>query len=773
MSFRVTARTLIHLGAELISSDAVALFELVKNAFDAKSPYVTIEVIVRIPHQTTRDLIQRLELLAEDFRSDDIELLRADIASAIDSTTPDSKALANSVEQATDLEGLRYLLEGSNYLTVADTGEGMSLDTLSDVFLTIGTRSRLETRQANTDITSRAVLGEKGVGRLSAMRLGTRLRVESTTAGEPTWNVLAIDWSVFSHDSDALLEAFHLEPRRYRPKEESSYSGTRLFISGLPSPWTKDKLEALAKAEFTKLTDPFTDTSLFPVQLLFNHTPISIPRFNSLLLNNAHATVKASFVQDDDSGMRLLGKTKYKGREEAFSFEGAHFTSTAGTTMHRLKELGPFEVEVYWYNRRILTALEAIGDRRAVLRIVGEWGGGIMVFRDGFRVLPYGGPNDDWLDLDRRAFASSGYKINRTQVIGRLLISTTGNPALTDQTNREGLRDSEEKRALIALLRYILQIQLRTFLDAIDKEDKPREPILLEELDERVEEEERQIQRNIRLLVDRVPEVHREQSLVDDTFSAVARLRNVMTDVRDMASSYQAGRGQLLNLAGIGLAVEVFAHELNRATEHVLRSLADASHSNLQRSDATWRILVAQLGTLQRRLCVLDPLSTAGRQRKEVFNIVEVTKDAIEDYQERFRREDIACLLIIEPDPRQDYMRINAVKRMIIQIVGNLIDNSVYWLRQQRILDPQSVPLILVTIDTEARQLSVTDNGPGIRGALRERVFDAFFTTKPVGHGKGLGLFIGREVARYNGADLYVAEAPPDGDDTVTQSYLL
>ena len=215
---------------------------------------------------------------------------------------------------------------------------------------------------------------------------------------------------------------------------------------------------------------------MFPIQILFNKEPVSIPRFNKLLLDNAHATVNATFERQGDIGMRLFGKVKYVGRERAFSIEGTHLTSTTKMPMHVLDRLGPFTLELYWYNRRILTALEGIGDRRTVLRLVREWGGGIMVFRDGFRVLPYGGPDDDWLRLDRRAFASSGYKVNRTQIIGRLKISSLENPALKDQTNREGLQDCEEKDALVALLMHVLQSELRTFLDQIDSEIKAREP---------------------------------------------------------------------------------------------------------------------------------------------------------------------------------------------------------------------------------------------------------------------------------------------------------
>ena len=102
---------------------------------------------------------------------------------------------------------------------------------------------------------------------------------------------------------------------------------------------------------------------------------------------------------------------------------------------------------------------------------------------------------------------------------------------------------------------------------------------------------------------------------------------------------------------------------------------------------------------------------------------------------------------------------------MVVQVLENLLGNSVYWLRQERLLNPAHKSEIMIAIDTEAQQLSVTDNGPGIVQGLKDRVFEAFFTTKPAGQGKGLGLFIGREIARYHGADLYLAE-PPEGDKT-------
>jgi hypothetical protein len=82
---------------------------------------------------------------------------------------------------------------------------------------------------------------------------------------------------------------------------------------------------------------------------------------------------------------------------------------------------------------------------------------------------PYGNPNDDWLDLDRDAFATSGFKLNRGQIVGRARITQRGNPYLIDQTNREGLKENPEKQAFVKVLSAVVEIY-RQYLNEIDRD---------------------------------------------------------------------------------------------------------------------------------------------------------------------------------------------------------------------------------------------------------------------------------------------------------------
>ena len=159
MAFKITARTLLHLGAELISSDAVALYELIKNAFDANSlKGVQVGVTVRMPSWPGEWLVQIEKVPPEPPKDsskraayvDELENLKRALLDALDATAPGVETCATEIKAAQNGASLRTAAEAANEIVIRDTGHGMSKADLNDVYLTIGTRYRRKEREAIT-----------------------------------------------------------------------------------------------------------------------------------------------------------------------------------------------------------------------------------------------------------------------------------------------------------------------------------------------------------------------------------------------------------------------------------------------------------------------------------------------------------------------------------------------------------------------------------------------------------------------------------------------
>ena len=770
MSFKVSARMILELGAELIGSDGVAFYELIKNSFDAESPHVEVDVVTRL-RIAVADSFYLSAANAEASKkkprtSPEFQQLQVKILESLPNTT-DTDDCRNSVEGAESWSDLRDAIDLLNFIRFTDYGQGMTLQDLTDVYLLLGTRRRLK-EKAKRGTTDRPILGEKGIGRLSAMRLGRRLTVRTATAEDRHWNVLDIDWRRFTHDSDELLDEIEIAPRPGALIRKDELRGTSITISALRRDWSRGVVDEIAEKDVSKFIDPFVKGTVFPISIRFNDDPVNIPRFDRTLFQHSHAKATAKF-RVQKSGAELSGRVVYseKKKEHAFLLKGDHLVSVAESDFETLQRLGPFDVEFYWYNRRILTAIDGIGDRKRVKDLVNDWSGGLSVYRDGFRVLPYGSPDDDWLDLDRKALASQGYKVNRKQLIGRVEIGSLQNPALTDQTNREGLRDCSEKRALQNLLRHILEVPFRTFLNNVDKEAQFRKELSFDDIQERMESAAQRMEASVSELLLNYPEIGRDTDISMELRRTTSQVAELVLQAEELSQAVEHGRSEMLHLAGVGAMVEFVAHELNRAAQNALTTLGNRSLSELPaKQQSLIDTLRAQMKTLQKRLRILDPLSTSGRQVKESFDVAEWLNEIIEAHDSQFIRHGIKVNL--STHPARGHLKVRMVKGMMVQVFENLISNSVYWLQQRKMLQKNFSPLITITVDAENKQISFSDNGPGIEPDRCEEVFQAFVTTKPPGKGKGVGLFIAREIALYHGADLFLSDEDLNSDGNMS-----
>lgn len=766
MPFKITARTIIQLGGELISSDGVAFYELIKNAIDAKSKRIDIAVYQSIPFDVSSQVAADMLKLQESPKKVSTAKL-AELREAIRSNWikhARSKPLLEHVESAKDITQLLQTLRLANFIEFADVGQGMSRKHLEDVFQTIGTPFRL-LQQQQSIATDAPLLGEKGLGRLSSIRLGDLMTVKTTQAGDSKWHVQEIDWSEFRKDPSRLLQDVPIPSVTQVAKEAVQIQGTVIGIANLHDDWSERKLEDIAAIDLCKFRDPFESKSRFTISLTFNDRAIPIPQIDNLLFEHSHAFAKASLSFDSKGTPILRGEIDYHRFDRHTTFEAKDIDVLKAAKVKNpelLKRLGPFTVSLHWFNRLYSTAIDGIGTQKQVRDLIRQWAGGLMVFRDGFRVHPYGGPEDDWLDLDKEAFRSGGYKLNRQQIIGKVDISRRLNPALKDQTNREGLCDCIEKHALKSLLQHILRKRFKTFLEKTEGEYQKQNVVTFGDLRDRFGSQRESIQQTVQELK-RLSRTHSDLKPIISRFEqAIGEIDDALRDAEVVHESLEEKRTRFLKLAGVGLMVEILAHELQRSVFASMSALTDAiSEINDPNIASALKSSRVQMKSLEKRLRVLDRLSTSGRQRKEVFDPAAAVREIFSGRKAQFDRHSIKSSVVSKGNAT---CTVEYVKGMFYQIIENLTENAVYWLKEQLAIDPSAHLSITVTVDPESRRLLFSDTGTGVAKSDSEQVFLPFYSLKPDDEGKGLGLYICRDIAEYHGGNISLVEHGMDKD---------
>ena len=637
----------------------------------------------------------------------------------------------------------------------------MSIDELRDNYLTIGTPNRkreIDDLLADLDgldeDASPPYLGEKGIGRLSAMRLGERLHLETARTSDARCNILYIDWRRFN-DLSAMVEDIDIKPKKGPKKKSLTASGTTLTISDLSEDWIKRSVEEIAEYDFARLIDPFMDPKKRPrIALFWNGDRIAIPWLDRSLLEHAHASINVKYMISEDGPLlryRLeAGDLGYDNPREVDEGTVA-IDDLIGTVIGKderlpleaLTSVGPFEMSAYWYNRRRLGGIEGIGDQARVRELQRKWSG-IMLFRDNFRVFPYGDDEDDWLGLDRKALGSPRYLLNKAQFVGRVRISRLRNPQLVDQTNREGLRATPEQQALLEILQHGIQGLLRDFLNEMERRYK-RQPLDLSDAKAEVKSLEARAATALRQIRKYVPK--EDEDIYADLQQAFFEFKELTERAQRRIAEVEEDGRQMTQMAGVGLMVEVVAHELARASETALETLEALRNADLPDSvRARFDTLKAEMKSVSKRLRVLDPLSVSGRQRSEAFDLVGLISDLKEGHETQFKRHGIEAI-IIKPDKP---LRVRAVKGMLVQIFENLISNSIYWMEIKSKRESGYQPRIEIVIEADPPTVHFTDNGSGIALENAEKVFRPFWSLKEKNKRRGIGLFIARECAEHH-----------------------
>jgi signal transduction histidine kinase len=762
--FRVKARTLVHLGAELITTDTIALNELIKNAFDARSEEVRISFDIPFNPMYARQLAEQVSAgaltrqraveglkaaLAEELSKEDEDNLRAQL----DGLPEDEKAFSCS---------LRELADKVCTISIEDWGDGMSRSELWSVFLVIGTPGKYLKKRDRSSVTP--ILGDKGIGRLSMMRLGRYATVVTAKKGTPRYYQIDFDWTKFE-DPEQFLDDIKHEVVAAGPKGSSQDSGTLIEISGLYSDWSPEDVSSFI-AYLRRLQDPFNSGhKRFPIRVFRNGSSQPIGRINRRLVESAQFEAHFDFLPGNhDDAIALERRLRWKGETTFVKREWTvrSLCHDLEATVDDLKELGELRVGCYWYNRSRLSHPTGEWDVHQIRRELNVWSGGFAIYRDGFRIGLTGSEEGDWMRMGAAALRGTGFRLNNIQTIGAIALSYANNPALIDTTNREDLVDCPEYRLLTRLMKTVVVEDLRFVIQTYTEAES--RSALAERTSEvsmkRAADDMQSTLKQVGNLAKRVP-----TNVKPNVISIRNSLKQHVDYIRTVQKSVQLAQEQkveILELAGIGMSVEIIAHELARVTKRTADLLGQITGtSDEKKLEKLVESVESQLISVNKRLRAIDPLSPSGRNRKVEFDLVGFLKGILEGYGPRFERHRVTPSLTVDGKLPRQAVNVRMVRGFIAQVAENLLSNSMYWLSLVPV-GPASERRIAIDIDRHGRFVEVYDSGPGIDPRHREDVFKPYFTYKK--NGKGLGLYIARELTEYHGGKLSLSDdAEGDG----------
>jgi len=603
--------------------------------------------------------------------------------------------------------------EGS--IVIRDDGHGMDLDILLGHWMQpAGTsKSRTEARMTNR---GRRVLGEKGVGRFAADKLARKLDLVSLRAGEAQEICALFDWDEFDTETRMLAE---VKSRwESRPASEIKGYGTILRMTGLRTVWN-ERMFCRMCTRLARLRSPFANLDSFAIRIESDEFPQYSGELRSDILDRSPYRIDAVF----------------DGRQSVvINVNGSHTVEHLWNGHGDLR-CGPVCVRLFAFDLET-EAIARIGPRMEVRAWLKEWSG-VSVYRDGFRVWPYGEPHDDWLRLDRLRVNNPVVRLSNNQVVGFVEITRDGNPDLADLTNREGLLQSRAFDDLRRLLHFVLHI-LEGERQSLRH---PTEPVKRAAAG-RVESEEGNIPSKLeKLAKSAAPELAGE-------------LRRIALKLNETTSREEARRKRFVEgyseLAAVGQAAIGFSQTVRLVLDHMhteLSNLREAIGRTDRRTGNSVSAIETAMKSLLDRIAMLSPIEAGGHYRRRAMDVPAELESFRKLVRPLLRPQDVRMEL---KAPRKSVLRVEMRPESFHRILHILTTNSLEWLSRAR--KPE------IRIATAMRggdcEIVFGDNGPGISPDLAEKVFDPMFSCRE--GGRGMGLTIARNILTLHGGHIEV-----------------
>lgn len=636
-------------------------------------------------------------------------------------------------------------------VVVQDNGDGMTREVITGPWLTVahGHKEDSKERQERSG-RGRIPLGEKGVGRFAVHKLGRRLLLVTRPRDEETELMLEIDWDDFEATHDSIDSvAVKLTERAPRVFIGPDAHGTRLEMTSARDKWQRKDVAKL-QASLIRLTNPRFGVSDFRVQL-------RCPEFPDLEdLSSFDITEKYQFRLDckvDETG---IANYEYRWRDGDLRDHLEKGVTVLWKDRLQPPVCGPLNMQICaWLGRQ--KTMHELGTSLEQIRVLS----GVSIYRDGFRILPYGDEGDDWLELDKRKINNPSERFGNRQVIGAIGIDQVRNRDLVDKTNREGLQENQAYHDLKSLV-----LSAITFIENLSSGQRQEQHQTLVEqkakLDEKVKKLDTAVKTITTTQLRTTIETEGKQETSSDGLTkqpaqVVMDLEQIKEIVESAAAVKESAaaivdmqeeeRDAYLQLIGSGLAAERFVHEMDRQISQALQACETLRHANLEgRVGDAARFLDVFVNSLRGELRILGQLRYVRRsQRAKEVSVRDITEFLI------LARDHEITEYNIEVDPwLEQEFTVFMSEAAVAQVIGNILDNAIYWLSTVK---PDGGRKLRIDLDAEERTLTISNNGPALDPVIRERLFvKPFTTTKENGH--GLGLYLSTEIMKRAGGSI-------------------
>lgn len=796
LHFEVHPSVAFQLGADLISDDAQALLELVKNCYDANARHARVE---------------------------------------IDTTSVASQATTNSAYP-----------DAKGFIKITDDGAGMDMDTVKGAWLVVSDSPKRKAKAAgNLPKNSRVPLGDKGLGRLGTQRLADNVELFTKTVSESQELHVAFAWPDFAK-ADVLSKV----PIREMPRRASTRKqGTILLLSQLHDPdrWRGQEARRELEQRLSELMSPFEQIENFTLIVKIDGEELEPAEMSRRVRREADSTFRFHF-DGESLSMECKAKLRYlepagDARSTAFetqvlrdqgkkllthlslvdvdkrsfslsegsgpwfvrlthkvSFDTIDKLATVpGTT--NIASPGPFRGEVDSFDFDNLPEDSAFGSRKEFARHIKDLAG-IRVFRDGFGVRV----DRDFLQLARAwTGGSSWYGLKPANTIGFIAISAADNPQLVETTDREGFRATAHYKNFERLLQTFVRFSQDTleflrrgtiayvdrFLQSTAGVPDARKPEdvsaglqrtfdMAEQAKAKVSEVRHTAAAAGRAISIAAGQMERAQFASKQDAVAVrnalaeirttqATLQESIGDVQKIVEEVAKGQGQMgvLNrqidglraqlrrsMEAIGLATtaEALAHEIAQVASGLAERVIEVKRhvgkaTEAERVAAFLRHVETAVAALRKQLAHIEPSLRYAREKREVIVLSPFLQELAQFHRDRWR--DGKLKVEVVGKLRSEFaIKINRGK--LTQVFDNLFYNSEYWLNEEIRLGRMSEGLVTIALDPP--RVGFSDSGRGIDPAVEGAVFEPFVSTKR--NGRGLGLFIIRELLAGDGGTI-------------------